>query len=137
MGRILAIDLGSKRTGLAVTDTLAMLANPLETIPTHKLLDYLKLYLEKEAVSAIVIGFPKSMNGSATQMTQPVLALEKKLKRLYPEQLIVLVDERFTSKMAMQTMIEMGSSKKDRREKAGNLDKISAAIILQTYLEKK
>ena len=137
MGRILAIDLGSKRTGLAVTDPLAMLANPLETIPTHKLLDYLKLYLEKEAVSAIVIGFPKSMNGSATQMTQPVLALEKKLKRLYPEQLIVLVDERFTSKMAMQTMIEMGSSKKDRREKAGNLDKISAAIILQTYLEKK
>ncbi|SEJ20970.1 putative holliday junction resolvase [Cyclobacterium xiamenense] len=137
MGRILAIDLGSKRTGLAVTDPLAMLANPLETIPTHNLLDYLKLYFEKEEVSAIVIGFPKSLNGSATQMTQPVLALEKKLKRLYPNQTIVLVDERFTSKMAMQTMIEMGSSKKDRREKAGNLDKISAAIILQTYLEKK
>lgn len=137
MGRILAIDLGSKRTGLAVTDPLAMLANPLETIPTHNLLDYLKLYFEKEEVSAIVIGFPKSLNGSATQMTQPVLALEKKLKRLYPNQTIVLVDERFTSKIAMQTMIEMGSSKKDRREKAGNLDKISAAIILQTYLEKK
>lgn len=137
MGRILAIDLGSKRTGLAVTDPLGMLANPLETIPTHNLLEYLKLYLEKEAVSTIVLGFPKSMDGSATQMTQPVLNLEKKLKRLYPDRSVVLVDERFTSKMAMQTMIEMGSSKKDRREKAGNLDKISAAIILQTYLEKK
>jgi putative Holliday junction resolvase len=137
MGRILAIDLGSKRTGLAVTDPLGMLANPLETIPTHNLLEYLKLYLEKEAVSTIVLGFPKSMDGSATQMTQPVLNLEKKLKRLYPDRSVVLVDERFTSKMAMRTMIEMGSSKKDRREKAGNLDKISAAIILQTYLEKK
>jgi putative Holliday junction resolvase len=100
-------------------------------------LEYLKLYLEKEAVSTIVLGFPKSMDGSATQMTQPVLNLEKKLKRLYPDRSVVLVDERFTSKMAMRTMIEMGSSKKDRREKAGNLDKISAAIILQTYLEKK
>lgn len=137
MGRILAIDLGSKRTGLAVTDPLGMLANPLETIPTHNLLEYLKLYLEKEAVSTIVLGFPKSMDGSATQMTQPVLNLEKKLKRLFPDRSVVLVDERFTSKMAMRTMIEMGSSKKDRREKAGNLDKISAAIILQTYLEKK
>ncbi|WP_375584016.1 Holliday junction resolvase RuvX [Cyclobacterium xiamenense] len=137
MGRILAIDLGSKRTGLAVTDPLGMLANPLETIPTHNLLEYLKLYLEKEAVTTIVLGFPKSMDGSATQMTQPVLNLEKKLKRLFPDRSVVLVDERFTSKMAMRTMIEMGSSKKDRREKAGNLDKISAAIILQTYLEKK
>ncbi|WP_162341549.1 Holliday junction resolvase RuvX [Cyclobacterium salsum] len=137
MGRILAIDLGTKRTGLAVTDPLGMVANPLETIPTHNLFNYLKLYLEKEEVTAIVIGFPKSLDGKDTQMTQPVLALEKKLKRSYPAVEVVTVDERFTSKLAMQTMIEMGSSKKDRREKAGNLDKISAAIILQTYLEKK
>ncbi|WP_162419238.1 Holliday junction resolvase RuvX [Cyclobacterium roseum] len=137
MGRILAIDLGTKRTGLAVTDPLGMVANPLETIPTHNLFTYLKLYLEKEEVTAIVIGFPKSLDGKDTQMTQPVLALEKKLKRSYPAVEVVTVDERFTSKLAMQTMIEMGSSKKDRREKAGNLDKISAAIILQTYLEKR
>ncbi len=137
MGRILAIDLGTKRTGLAVTDPLGMVANPLETIPTHNLFNYLKLYLVKEEVTAIVIGFPKSLDGKDTQMTQPVLALEKKLKRSYPAVEVVTVDERFTSKLAMQTMIEMGSSKKDRREKAGNLDKISAAIILQTYLEKR
>lgn len=137
MGRILAIDLGTKRTGLAVTDPLGMVANPLETIPTHNLLQYLKLYLEKEKVTAIVIGFPKSLDGKDTQMTQPVLALEKKLKRSYPAVEVIKIDERFTSKLAMRTMIEMGSSKKDRREKAGNLDKISAAIILQTYLEKR
>lgn len=137
MGRILAIDLGTKRTGLAVTDPLGMVANPLETIPTHNLLQYLKLYLEKEKVTAIVIGFPKSLDGKDTQMTQPVLALEKKLKRSYPAVEVIKIDERFTSKLAMQTMIEMGSNKKDRREKAGNLDKISAAIILQTYLEKR
>ncbi|SHM53160.1 putative holliday junction resolvase [Cyclobacterium lianum] len=137
MGRILAIDLGTKRTGLAVTDPLGILANPLETIPTHNLLAYLENYQSRENVTEIVIGLPRALDGNSTQMTQPVLALEKKLKKLFPDKNILLVDERFTSKMAMQSMIDMGSKKKDRREKAGNLDKISAAIILQTYLERK
>ncbi|MBD3628716.1 Holliday junction resolvase RuvX [Cyclobacterium sp.] len=137
MGRIMAIDLGTKRTGLAVTDPLGILANPLETIPTNNLLAYLENYQSKENVTEIVIGYPKSLDGKTTHMTGPVLALEKKLKLLFPEKSISLVDERFTSKMAMQSMISMGSKKKDRKEKAGNLDKISAAIILQTYLERK
>ncbi|MBR9777186.1 MAG: Holliday junction resolvase RuvX, partial [Cytophagales bacterium] len=132
-----AIDLGTKRTGLAVTDPLMIVASPLETIPTHQLLEYLKRYTNSEEVSTIVLGWPKSLDGTATNMTQPVLALEKKLKKTFPAIPVELVDERFTSKMAMQSMINMGSKKKDRKEKAGNLDKISAAIILQTYLDRK
>lgn len=137
MGRVLAIDLGTKRTGLAVTDPLKMLANPLETIPTHTLFAYLDNYFHKEEVETIILGHPKAMDGTDTQMTARVLQLQRQLKSKYPERSVVLVDERFTSKMAMQTMISMGSKKKDRREKAGNLDKISAAIILQTYLDRK
>jgi putative Holliday junction resolvase len=137
MGRILAIDLGTKRTGLAVTDPLMIVASPLETIPTHQLFSYLTAYTEREEVTSIVLGWPKSLDGKDTNMTQPVVALEKKLKRIFPQINIELVDERFTSKMAMQSMINMGSKKKDRKEKAGNLDKISAAIILQTYLNRK
>jgi len=137
MGRVLAIDLGTKRTGLAVTDPLVIVASPLETIPTHQLLDYLKNYTRKEDVSTIVLGWPKSLDGTDTNMTQPVVSLEKKLRKIFPEIKVELVDERFTSKMAMQSMISMGSKKKDRMEKAGNLDKISAAIILQTYLNRK
>ncbi|WP_339902382.1 Holliday junction resolvase RuvX [uncultured Cyclobacterium sp.] len=137
MGRVLAIDLGTKRTGLAVTDPLVIVASPLETIPTHQLLDYLKRYTKIEEVSTIVLGWPKSLDGTDTNMTRPVISLEKKLKKTFPEINVELVDERFTSKMAMQSMINMGSKKKDRKEKAGNLDKISAAIILQTHLDRK
>lgn len=135
MGRVLAIDLGTKRTGIAVTDILKITANPLETIRTVDLDNYLKSYFSKEEVEAVVVGYPKSMNGGDTQMTQPAIRLKEKLAKHYPDKKIVLVDERFTSKMAMQSMITMGSKKKDRKEKTGNLDKISAAIILQTYLD--
>lgn len=135
MGRVLAIDLGTKRTGIAVTDILKIVANPLETVETPKLLSYLEDYLKKENVDTIVVGHPKSLNGSDTQMTQPAINLRGRLANKYPDLKVVLVDERFTSKMAMRSMIEMGSKKKDRKEKAGNLDKISAAIILQTYLD--
>ena len=137
MARILAIDLGTKRTGLAVTDPLMIVASPLETIPTHQLLEYLKSYTSREEVSAIVLGWPKSLDGTDTNMTKPVVSLEKRLRKTFPNIKVELVDERFTSKMAMQSMISMGSKKKDRKEKAGNLDKISAAIILQTYLNRK
>ncbi|GGZ29153.1 putative pre-16S rRNA nuclease [Echinicola pacifica] len=135
MGRVLAIDLGTKRTGIAVTDILKITSNPLETIRTMDLDKYLKDYTQREEVEAIVIGYPKSLDGSDTNMTQPTIRLKAKLEKAYPEKKVVLVDERFTSKMAMQSMITMGSKKKDRKEKAGNLDKISAAIILQTYLD--
>ncbi|MCL6260734.1 Holliday junction resolvase RuvX [Aquiflexum sp. TKW24L] len=135
MGRILAIDLGTKRTGIAVTDTLKMLANPLEMVETHKLLDFLTAYFKKEDVETIVLGYPKHLDGNPNEMTPKVISFKERLSKLFPDKKLVFVDERFTSKMAMQSMIAMGSKKKDRIEKAGNLDKISAAIILQSYLE--
>ena len=137
MPRILAIDLGTKRTGLAVTDTLKMLANPLETIETSTLLEYLKSYFGKEEVDTIVLGYPTRLNGQHNEMTPKVITMKDRLSKAFPDKKIELVDERFTSKMAMQSMISMGSKKKDRKEKAGNLDKVSAAIILQSYLERQ
>lgn len=137
MPRVIAIDLGTKRTGLAVTDPLQMLANPLETIETSTLLEYLKKYFEREEVEAIVLGYPRKLNGEETEMTPKVFAMKDKLEAAFPEKKIELIDERFTSKMAMQSMIAMGSKKKDRKEKSGNLDKVSAAIILQSYLDRK
>ena len=137
MPRILAIDLGTKRTGLAVTDPLQILANPLETIDTDKLLDYLRAYCAKEEVEALVIGYPVRLNGQDNEMTPRVLKLKDTLAQVFPDKKIELIDERFTSKIALQSMIAMGSKKKDRKEKAGNLDKMSAAIILQSYLERK
>ncbi|UZD22235.1 Holliday junction resolvase RuvX [Algoriphagus halophytocola] len=137
MPRILAIDLGTKRTGLAVTDPLKMLANPLETIETAALLSYLKSYCQKEEVDTLVLGYPTRLNGQDNEMTPKVLQMKDKLIAAFPDKKIELVDERFTSRMAMQSMITMGSKKKDRKEKAGNLDKVSAAIILQSYLEKQ
>lgn len=135
MGRILAIDFGTKRTGIAVTDPLKILANPLEMVETPKLIDFLTSYFKKEEVETIVLGFPKHLDGNQNEMTPKVLSLKDRLSKLFPDKKLVLVDERFTSKMAMQSMIAMGSKKKDRIEKAGNLDKVSAAIILQSYLE--
>jgi putative Holliday junction resolvase len=137
MPRILAIDLGTKRTGLAVTDPLKILANPLETIETGQLMTYLKSYCAKEEVETLVLGLPIRLNGQDNEMTPRVMKLKEELEKVFPEKIIALVDERFTSKMAMQSMIAMGSKKKDRKEKAGNLDKVSAAIILQSYLERQ
>jgi putative holliday junction resolvase len=137
MPRVLAIDLGTKRTGLAVTDPLKILANPLETIDSGQLMNYLKSYFMKEDVEAIVLGLPIRLNGQDNEMTPRVLKLKDELETAFPEKKIILIDERFTSKMALQSMIAMGSKKKDRKEKAGNLDKVSAAIILQSYLEQQ
>ena len=135
MGRIIAIDLGTKRTGIAVTDSLKLVANPLETVETSQLINFLQGYFLKENVETIVLGYPKMLDGKPNEMTPRVISLKDRLSKLFPEKTTVLVDERFTSKMAMRTMIDMGSKKKDRKEKSGNLDKISAAIILQSYLE--
>src|SRR5690606_17389322 len=109
MGRVLAIDLGTKRTGIAVTDILKIVANPLLTVQTSKLNAFLEEYLTKEEVDTIVVGHPKSLNGSDTQMTQQAINLRGRLASKYPHLKVVLVDERFTSKMAMRSMIEMGS----------------------------
>lgn len=134
MPRILAIDYGAKRTGLAVTDPLGIIASPLEFVATHTLEDYLKKYIGKEEVLKVVIGMPMNTDGSPTNATPLVQAFINRFKKVFPLMELVLHDERFTSKMALDAMISGGMKKKERRNK-GNIDKISATIILQSYLE--
>lgn len=134
MPRILAIDYGAKRTGLAVTDPSKIIASALETVPTDNLLAYLKKYTQTETVEAFVVGMPKNLDGTTTDGTPYVERFVVELKNIFPEIPIHLHDERFTSKMAMQTMIAGGMKKKDRQIK-GNIDKISAVIILQSFME--
>ena len=134
MARILAIDYGMKRTGLAVTDSQRIIATALETVPTEKLMDFLKTYFQREPVDQLVVGMPKRLNGQDTDMTQPVRELIAHLKEKFPDKPVALIDERFTSSIALQTMIEGGMKKKDRRVK-GNVDKISATLILQSFME--
>jgi len=134
MGRIVGIDYGAKRVGLAVTDPLKIIASPLDTIPSNLVLQFLKDYNGKETIEAFALGFPKRLNNEATHATPLVIAFELKLKAVFPNIPIHSIDERFTSKMALDSMIAGGSTKKDRQNK-GNIDKISAAIILQSFLE--
>lgn len=134
MPRILALDYGIKRTGLAVTDPLGIIASPLCTIRSHDLFDFLKTYFEKETVSEVVIGLPKNTDGSDTDATPAVQATINRFRNFFPDKPLFLHDERFTSKMALDTMITCGSKKKDRKKDKGNIDKISATIILQSYL---
>lgn len=133
MPRILGIDYGTKRTGVAVTDPLKMIASPLDTIDTHQLLPYIHRYLKNKEVEHIVIGLPKSLNNEPTDATKAVEKFAKRLKSQIAIP-ITFVDERFTSKMAFQAMIDGGMKKKNRRNKS-NIDKLSATIILQSYLE--
>jgi len=132
--RILAIDYGAKRTGVAVTDPLKIIASALETVPSEKMIEYLKVYTQKEEVEAFVVGMPKNLDGSVTDGTIYVERFVEVLKANFPLTPIHLHDERFTSKMAVQAMIAGGMKKKDRRVK-GNIDKISAVIILQSFME--
>lgn len=136
MGRILAIDFGLKRTGIAVTDPLQIIANGLDTVPTHTLLAFLNSYFEKEIVDLVVIGMPKNLDNTDTDSTAEVRIFIKSFRKKFPLVPLVEHDERFTSKLAMQAMIAGGMSKKDRREK-GTVDRVSATIILQSYLESK
>ena len=135
MGRVIALDYGKKRTGVAVTDPLKIIANPLETVETQRLFNFLKGYFEKEEVEVIVLGYPRKLDLSDTNTTQDVLQLEKRLKKSFPSKDVVLQDERLTSRMALDAMIRGGMKKKDRRVK-GNVDRISATLILQEYLER-
>ena len=134
MARILSIDYGGKRTGLAVTDPLQIIATGLETIESRELIPWLKKYLAQEQVELIIIGLPKNWDESDTQGTPLVEAAIKKIQKEFPTIPLKTVDERYSSKMAKDAMLEMGMKKKDRRIK-GNVDVIAATIILQEYLQ--
>lgn len=134
MGRLIGIDYGLKRTGLAVTDPLRIISTPLETVVTTEVLSFLKSYLAREEVDAFVVGMPRTMSDADSPIAPHVKKFVDELQRIFPEKAIHLVDERFTSSLAKHAQIQGGMKKKDRRDKA-NLDKISAAIILQGFLE--
>lgn len=136
MPRILAIDYGRKRTGLAVTDPFQIIASSLETIHSKDLITFIKKYHESEVLESIVIGYPLNLQNEPTDATKDVEIAIKQLKKAFPLIPIHLIDERFTSKMAFQTILDAGKSKKYRRDKA-NIDKVSATIILQSFLETK
>ncbi len=135
MGRILAIDYGKKRTGIAVTDPMQIIASGLCTVATKTLNQWLDSYLKEEEVDTIVIGEPKQMDYTDSELGAVINAYALALKSKYPDVLIERVDERFTSKMAFQTMIDSGLKKKQRRNKA-LVDEIAATIILQSYLDR-
>ena len=136
MSRILAIDYGRKRTGVAVSDAMQIIANGLTTVPTHELLDFITGYVQKEPVERILVGLPKQMNNEASESMKYIDPFVRSLKKRLPEIPVEFVDERFTSVLAHRTMLEAGLKKKDRQNKA-LVDEISATIILQSYLESK
>lgn len=136
MSRILAIDYGQKRTGIAVTDTLQMIANGLATIETKELEKFILDYVAKEDVSIIVVGKPTQMNGENSENMKRIEPFFNRLKKLFPDKEITYYDERFTSVLAHQVMLQSGIGKKARQDKA-LVDKISATIILEDYLQSK
>jgi putative holliday junction resolvase len=136
MGRILAIDYGKKRVGLAVTDPMQMIASPLATIAANEIEPYLTGYLASEAVDEFVVGYPVQMNNKPSESVKYIDPFLNRLRKLFPDKPVHLFDERFTSKMALRTMIDGGVKKKDRRDKS-MVDRISASLILQSYLEKR
>ena len=136
MSRILAIDYGKIRTGIAVTDELQIIASGLITVSTKELLPFLKEYLINECVELFIIGEPKQMNNEPSESEVLIIPFLKKLKNIFPKIPIKRIDERFTSKMAFQSMIDSGLSKKLRKNKA-LVDEISATLILQSYLSSK
>jgi putative holliday junction resolvase len=136
MGRILAIDYGTKRIGLAITDPLKIFASPLNTIGTNEFDSFITDYLKTEEVDEFVIGYPVKMNNQPSETVNYINPFIKKLEKKFPEKHINLIDERFTSQMALRTMIDGGVKKKKRQDKS-MVDKISASIILQSYLDKR
>ncbi len=136
MGRIVALDYGSKRVGIAITDPLKIIATPLETVQTKEIINFLKGYDEKEEIEEFVVGFPYDLKGNPTNATPLVKDFVIRLQRDFPGKQISLEDEKYTSKIAIAALVAGGMKKKDRRKKE-NIDKISATIILQSYLEKR
>lgn len=135
MARILSIDYGKKRTGIAVSDPLRIIANGLTTIASETLVWFLKDYFKKEEVSTIVLGYPLNLDGSPTDITAKVEKIFQQLQKIFPDKDVHLFDERFTSKMASAAIAQSGLHKKDRQNKA-LIDKVSATILLQDFLEK-
>ena len=136
MGRILAIDYGTKRTGVAVTDPLRIIAGGLETVPTHQLMPWLRQYFAAENVDIIVIGKPLRMDGTPSESFAHIEPFAARLRRDFPDKEVVWHDERFTSRIAQQAIIAGGVRKMARRDKA-LIDKVSAAVILESYLESR
>ena len=136
MGRIMGIDYGRKRTGLAVTDTLQIVAGNLATVPTHTLLSFIKDYISREPVDRIVIGKPTQLNGEPSESMKYITPFVKLLRKELPDMPIVMYDERFTSTIAHRAMIDGGMKKSDRRDKS-RVDAIAATIILNDYLQSK
>lgn len=136
MGRILAIDYGTKRTGLAVTDEMQIIASGLTTVETKGLIEFLRNYVSSEHVEKFVVGLPKQMDNTASESEVYIQKFLEKLVKTIPDIPVVRIDERFTSKMAFQTMIDSGLKKKQRQNKA-LIDEISATLILQSYLASK
>ena len=136
LARVIAIDYGNKRTGIAVTDPEQIIASPLETVATHELMLYLESYFKKEEVELLVVGHPRQMDHSDSESMKQIRFFVSAFKKRFTDIQVEYEDERFTSKMAMDAMITGGMKKQDRRVK-GNVDKVSAAIILQSFLESK
>ena len=136
MSRILALDYGRKRTGIAVTDPLQIIANGLITVPTHTLLSFLSKYMEDESVERVVIGLPKQMDNTPSESMRYIEPFVRRFQKQFPEMPIEYVDERFSSALAQRTILEAGLKKKARQNKA-LVDEVSATIILQTYMENK
>lgn len=136
MNRIVGIDYGSARVGVAVSDPLCIFASPLETVPSAKIIDYLQKYSKTETITRFVVGYPLNLNGAPAQAAADVERFLKSLRKAFPDIQVSLEDERFTSVLAHRAMIDGGMKKSVRRDKA-SVDKISAAIILQSYLDKQ
>ncbi len=136
LSRIIAIDYGTKRTGIAVTDPGQMIASPMETVATHELMLYLEDYFKKEEVKTIVVGHPTQSDGADSESMRPLRFFVQAFKKRFPGVRVEWMDERFTSKMAMDAMIAGGMKKSQRRVK-GNIDKISASLILQSWMERQ
>jgi putative Holliday junction resolvase len=134
MGKVLGIDFGLKRTGLAITDSAQIIASPLDFVESGNLMAYLIDLIQKEKIEAIAVGLPMNLNNTPTDLTPNVYLLKEALEKQFIGLPVILIDERFTSSMALSSMISGGASKKQRQTK-GNVDKVSAAIILQSYLE--
>ena len=135
MNRIVGIDYGSARVGVAVSDPLCVFASPLETVPSAKIIDYLQKYSKTETITRFVVGYPLNLNGAPAQAAADVERFLKSLRKAFPDIQVSLEDERFTSVLAHRAMIDGGMKKKERRDKS-SVDRISAAIILQSYLDR-
>lgn len=134
MGRIIGIDYGRKRTGIAVTDPLKIIANGLTTVPSHTVIDFLQKYISTESVEKIIVGLPKQLNGEPSESMQYITPFLNRLKKVIPDIPVEMYDERFTSTLAHKAMLDGGMKKKDRQNKE-KVDTIAATIILNDYLQ--